>query len=218
MGDTPLEGRKILVIDDQPSIRGILETVLTEAGADVWCASDGTTALALLESANPELILLDLAMPGMSGWQVLETLSASPRTASIPVVLETSAEDFPSFQRARKHGVAAFVSKPFRLAEVVETCRRILEGARPLQGRREAGEATRPVQMRDAEDNLVAIGRLLDMDARGARVELENPLETGRRLTLVTQEGDKVATRQAEVRWVSPVGGRYYHGLVFTSP
>lgn len=215
MGDTPLEGRKILIVDDQPSIRAILETALTEAGADVWCASDGSTALALLETANPELILLDLAMPGMNGWQVLESLSARPRTAGIPVVLETSAEDFPSFQRARKHGVAAFVSKPFRLAEVVETCRRILEGARPLQGRREGGEATPPIQMRDADDNLVAIGRLIDMDARGARVELETALETGRRLTLVTQEDDKVATRQAEVRWVSPAGGRYHHGLVF---
>jgi CheY-like chemotaxis protein len=215
VGDTPLEGRKILVVDDQPSIRGILETVLTEAGADVWCASDGATALALLETANPELILLDLAMPGMNGWQVLEALSSTPRTAGIPVVLQTSAEDFPSFQRARKHGVAAFVSKPFRLAEVVETCRRILEGARPLQGRREGGEAMPPIQMRDAEDNLVALGRLLDLDARGARVELESPLEPGRRLTLVTQEGDKVATRQAEIRWVSPVGGRYHHGLSF---
>jgi CheY-like chemotaxis protein len=218
VGEAPLEGRRILVVDDQPSIRGILETALTEAGADVWCAGDGSTALAMLESASPELILLDLAMPGMSGWQVLESLSSTPRTAGIPVVLETSAEDFPSFQRARKHGVAAFVSKPFRLAEVVETCRRILEGARPLQGRREGGEAAPPVQMRDAEDNLLALGRLLDVDARGARVELESPLEIGRRIKLVTQEGDKVATRQAEVRWVTPVGGRFQHGLAFTSP
>jgi CheY-like chemotaxis protein len=218
VGDAPLEGRTILVIDDQPSIRGILETALTEAGADVWCAADGSTALAMLESASPELILLDLAMPGMSGWQVLESLSSTARTAGIPVVLETSAEDFPSFQRARKHGVAAFVSKPFRLAEVVETCRRILEGARPLQGRREAGAPTPPIQIRDAEDNLVALGRLLDMDTRGARVELESPLEIGRRIKLVTQEHDKVVTRSAEVRWVTPAGGRFQHGLAFTSP
>ena len=218
MGDAPLEGRKILVVDDQPSIRGILETALTEAGADVWCAADGSSALAMLESASPELILLDLAMPGMNGWQVLESLSSTPRTSGIPVVLETSAEDFPSFQRARKHGVAAFVSKPFRLAEVVETCRRILEGARPLQGRGAGGEPTPPVQMRDAEDNLVALGRLLDMDARGARVELERPLEIGRRVKLVTEEHDKVVTRQAQVRWVTPAGGRFQHGLAFTSP
>ena len=215
MGDTPLAGRRILVVDDQPSIRGILETALSEAGADVWCVADGPTAITLLETADPELILLDLAMPGMNGWQVLEALSGTPRTAGIPVVLETSAEDFPSFERARRHGVAAFVNKPFRLAEVVETCRRILQGARPLQGRHEGGDATPPIQLRDAEDNLIALGWLLNMDARGAQVDLESPLEPGRRLTLVMQDDAQVTTRPAEVRWVKPVGGRYHHGLVF---
>jgi CheY-like chemotaxis protein len=215
VGDTPLAGRKILVVDDQPSIRGILETALSDAGADVWCVPDGPTAITLLETANPELILLDLAMPGMNGWQVLEALSGKPRTAGIPVVLQTSAEDFASFQRARRHGVAAFVSKPFRLAEVVETCRRILQGARPLQGRHEGGEATPPIQLRDAEDNLVALGWLLNMDARGAQVDLESPLEPGRRLTLVMQDEAQVTTRPSEVRWVNPAGGRYHHGLVF---
>jgi len=217
VADLPLHARKILVVDDQSSIRGVLEAALTEAGADVWCVSDGPSALALLETADPELILLDLAMPGMNGWQVLEALSGTPRTASIPVVLETSAEDFPSFQRARRHGVAAFLSKPFRLAEVVETCRRILEGARPLQGRQEPGTATPPVQMRDAEDNLVALGWLLGIDERGAQVDLEAALDPGRRFTLVTQDGAKLTTRQAEVRWVNPVGGRFHHGLAFTS-
>ena len=217
MGDTPLAGRRILVVDDQPSIRGILETALSDAGADVWCVPDGPTAITLLETANPELILLDLAMPGMNGWQVLEALSGKPRTAGIPVVLQTSAEDFPSFQRARQHGVAAFVNKPFRLAEVVETCRRILQGARPLQGRHEGGEATPPIQMRDADDNLVALGWLLNMDARGAQVDLEVPLEPGRRLTLVMQDDAQVTTRPVEVRWVNPVGGRYHHGLVFVT-
>ena len=217
MGDTPLAGRRILVVDDQPSIRGILETALSDAGADVWCVPDGPTAITLLETANPELILLDLAMPGMNGWQVLETLAGQPRTAGIPVVLQTSAEDFPSFQRARRHGVAAFVNKPFRLAEVVETCRRILQGARPLQGRHEGGEATPPIQMRDADDNLVALGWLLNMDARGAQVDLENPLEPGRRLTLVMQDDAQVTTRLVEVRWVNPVGGRHHHGLVFVA-
>ena len=217
MGDTPLAGRRILVVDDQPSIRGILETALSEAGADVWSVPDGPTAITLLETANPELILLDLAMPGMSGWQVLEALSGKPRTAGIPVILQTSAEDFPSFQRARRHGVAAFVNKPFRLAEVVETCRRFLQGARPLQGRHEGGDATPPIQMRDAEDNLVALGWLLNMDARGAQVDLESSLEPGRRLTLVMQDGAHITTRAAEVRWVNPVGGRYHHGLVFVT-
>ena len=95
--------------------------------------------------------------------------------------------------------------------------RGILEGARPLQGRHEDGSATPPIQMRDADDNLVALGWLLDMDARGAQVDLEIGLEPGRRLTLVTQDGAQVTTRQAEVRWVTPVGGRFHHGLWFVA-
>ena len=217
MAQRPLHARKILVVDDQASIRDVLETALEEAGADVWCVPDGPAALVLLQSAAPELILLDLAMPGMNGWQVLEALSGTPRTAGIPVVLQTSAEDFPSFQRARQHGVAAFVSKPFRLAEVVETCRRILDGARPLQGRHEPAVPTPPVQMRDAEDNLVAFGWLLGIDERGAQVDLEAPLDVRRRLTLVMEEGDEITTRPAEVRWVKAVAGRFHHGLAFTA-
>jgi len=216
VGDLPLQGRRIMVVDDQSSIRGILETALTEAGADVWCVADGPAAITLLQSANAELILLDLAMPGMTGWQVLDALSGAPRTAGIPVILETSAEDYPSFQRARKHGVAAFISKPFRLVEVVETCRRILEGARPLQGRHEDREATPPIQMRDDEDNLLALGWLLNIDSRGAQVDLEMPLEIGRQLKLVTQETGQLVARKAEVRWVSLVGGRHHHGLSFS--
>jgi hypothetical protein len=69
--------------------------------------------------------------------------------------------------------------------------------------------------MRDADDNLVALGWLLNMDARGAQVDLEIALEPGRRLTLVTQDGAQVNTRPAEVRWVNAVGGRFHHGLVF---
>src|SRR5262249_31073716 len=84
-----------------------------------------------------------------------------------------------SYQRARRHGIAAFVSKPFRLAEVVETCRRILEGARPLQGRAEATETTPPVQIRDEANVPLVRGWLIDVDERGARGDLGTPREAG---------------------------------------
>src|SRR5687768_13114905 len=93
----PLSGRRILVVDDQPSILDILQEVLRDAGADVDVAVDGPGALRLLQTRLPDLILLDLAMPGMDGWRVLDALQASPQTAGIPVALETSAEDYQSF-------------------------------------------------------------------------------------------------------------------------
>lgn len=209
----PLQRRRILIVDDQPSIRGVLEVALSEAGAEVWSAPDGATALASLDTALPDLILLDLAMPRMSGWQVIERLRASPRTAPTPVVLQTSAADYASFDRARRQGVAAFISKPFRLSEVVETCRRILDGARPLQGRGEPAETGPRVQVRDLQGNLLAIGRLLDRAPGGAQGELETTLSLSQRVVLTFSDETGLTSLEAEVRWITRVGTRYHHGF-----
>ena len=213
MADLPLARRRILVVDDQASIRSVLEIALAEAGADVRTAPDGPSALELVRIHPPELILLDLAMPGMTGWQVLESLQAARATASIPVVLQTSAEDYPSFDRAKKLGVAAFVNKPFRLAEVVETCRRILEGARPLQGRLEPPPVIPTVEVRDASGELAGRGVLIDRSPEGAQVDLDRPLVVGQRVTLSVQERSRATTEATVVRWVTKVEGRYHHGL-----
>lgn len=213
MADLPLSRRRILVVDDQASIRSVLEIALGEAGADVRTAPDGAAALELVRIHPPDLILLDLAMPGMTGWQVLESLQAASRTASIPVVLQTSAEDYPSFERAKKLRVAAFVNKPFRLAEVVETCRRILEGARPLQGRLEPPPVIPTVEVRNANGELAGRGTLIDRSADGAQVDLDRPLVVGQRVTLSVQERSQATTQTTVVRWVTKVEGRYHHGL-----
>lgn len=216
MADLPLSKCRILVVDDQSSIRGLLHVALTEAGADVSTAASGSDAIVMVGVAPPDLILLDLAMPGMTGWQVLEALKASRKTASIPVVLQTSAEDFASFDKARKLAVAAFVSKPFRLSEVVETCRRILGGARPLQGRSQPAPQEPRVELRDAAERVLCVGTLMDMATRGAQVDLEKPLAVGQRLTLVVHEGEhKGSHHDAEVRWITQIDGRYQHGLRF---
>ncbi|HET7293669.1 MAG TPA: response regulator [Vicinamibacteria bacterium] len=211
----PLASRRILIVDDQPSIRGVLQVALEEAGADVWTAGDGPSALLLLESSVPDVILLDLEMPNMDGWAVIEALRAAPRTAHIPVVLVTGTKDYRSFTRARGLGIAAFVSKPFRLNEVVETGRRILDGARPLQGRVEREAEGPAVQVRESTGALVGIGKLLDLDARGAQVDFERPLATGQLVTLLFAESGGSEARQAEVRWVRKVGEGFHHGFRF---
>lgn len=208
----PLSGQRILIIDDQPSIRGVLQVALEEAGADVWTAGDGPSAMLLLESALPDLVLLDHSMPGMDGWAVIESLRASSRTATIPVVLVTSAKDFSSFELARRLGVAAFVSKPFRLHEVIETAGRILRGARPLQGRAAHDDEGPFVQIREPAGTLVGVGRLVDLDEKGAQVEFDRPLDSGARCELVLAEaGARVLV--AEVRWVRKVGDSFHHGV-----
>lgn len=200
------------MIDDQPSIRGVIQVALEEAGADVWTAGDGPSAMLLLESSTPDLVLLDQAMPGMDGWAVIESLRASKRTAAIPIVLVTTARDLSSFELARNLGVAAFVSKPFRLNEVIQTSRRILEGARPLQGRKERDAEGPSVQIRDPAGALIGMGRLLDLDGKGAQVEFDRTLPSGARFELVLSEGG-ARTLSGEIRWVRKAGDSFHHGL-----
>lgn len=209
----PLASKRILVVEDQRSIRALLEAALRDAGAQVESTESGAAALQSAQARPPDIILLDLAMPGMDGWKVLETLKANPRTARVPVVIETSAEDLQSFDRARERGVAAFLSKPFRLSDVVETCRRVLMGARPLQGTPARGEEAPPAQIRDMQGRLLAIGRLLDFGPKGAQVDLEKPLTPTQQVNITFQGEGGLVTRGAEVRWVTSADGRFFHGL-----
>jgi two-component system OmpR family response regulator len=201
------------VVDDQPAIRTLLEAGLGDAGAQVWTAAEGASALQLLASLEPELILLDLSMPGLTGWDVLESLRGEGRHGGVPVILQTSADDFDSFDRAKRLGVAAFISKPFRLGEVVETCRRVLDGAVPLQGRAARGGGLPLVLLRDAEGTLLSTGRLVDLAPRGAQVDIDRPLRPGQRVILTVDVPDGPLECAAEVRWVAQGGGGFQHGL-----
>jgi CheY-like chemotaxis protein len=209
----PLAGRRILVVDDQRSIRGVLQVALAQAGAEVTTADDGASALRLVQTSPPELILLDLIMPEMDGWGVIRALSASPATAGIPVVLETSAEDFASFDRAKREGVAAFVAKPFRLGEVIETCRRVLAGARPLQAADPADPGQDQVQICGADGTPLATGVLVELGAHGAQVACEMAFDLGQRVRLLFGGGAGPVAYTGEVRWVSRMGQRYHLGL-----
>jgi CheY-like chemotaxis protein len=212
---TPLAARHILIVDDQDSIRSVLRTALTEAGAEVLEAGGGADGIDLATRQIPDLILLDIAMPGMNGWQVLEALRGVPETAGIPVVLETSSGDFPSYEQARRHSVAAFISKPFRLVDVVETCRRVLGGARPLMGREPQDAPPASVQVRDAQERLLAVGTLVDADGGGAQIDIDTALGQGQQVVVTVLGPAGPERHQAEVRWISSDGRRFVHGLRF---
>lgn len=212
----PLAGRRILIVDDHATVRGVLELALSQSGAETATADDGTSALECIERKTPDLILLDLVMPKMDGWEVLDQLARRPQTAPIPVILQTSAEDFPSFERARQVGVAAFISKPFRLNEVVETCRKVLEGARPLLGM-PARLANQPsVQVREPDGPIIAMGTLLDLDDEGAQIEIASPLPLGHVVAITLPQKGGPQELSAEVRWITNLNDRYQHGLLFS--
>jgi two-component system response regulator (stage 0 sporulation protein F) len=210
----PLSGRKILVADDQPTVRAVLEEILTQAGAETWMAEDGQVVLQLIEKDSPDLIMLDLRMPGMDGWAVLDHLGSRSETRRIPVILETVAGDLESFEKAKRHGVAAFISKPFRLNEVVEMCRRVLEGARPFQGTAARADSMARLDVRTPGGNLLTSGTLLQRESNGALGELSYPLTLGENVMLIFPDGERI---KAEVRWISLVGERYCHGFMLST-
>lgn len=124
---TPIEvpSRGILVVDDDRAIREALAELLVEEGYRVWSAGDGQQALMKVFLHWPDLILLDLMMPVMSGWQFLATRSEYPRLARIPVVVLSA---FDVFDR-RMDEATAVHPKPFQVEDVLESIHR-LAGAR----------------------------------------------------------------------------------------
>jgi two-component system KDP operon response regulator KdpE len=109
------------VVEDDPAIRRLLEALLASAGHQVIAAVDGAEALTLADELRPAAILLDLVLPGMSGWDVLERLSAA---GGPPVVVLTA--DAAAVPRAREAGAAAAILKPFDIDEVLEVTGRLI--------------------------------------------------------------------------------------------
>jgi CheY-like chemotaxis protein len=108
----------VLVIEDDPSVRGLLDTLLTSEGYTVSTASDGVAGLSRAVEAAPALILLDLVMPDLGGMRVLEELGANPALAGIPVLVLTGRlEAIPALEE--QLGRERVVPKPFDVADLL---------------------------------------------------------------------------------------------------
>jgi CheY-like chemotaxis protein len=116
-----LKGR-ILVVDDEPDLVVIINRMLRQEGHECVSALSGAAALDIVARQAVDVILLDLAMPNMTGWEVFEQLQQDPTLRKIPVILVTVWGDIETRKRAMKLGVSEFVSKPFTKREL---CARI---------------------------------------------------------------------------------------------
>ena len=108
----------ILVVDDEPENLELLEAILASAGHTVRKAADGQEALRAVDEEPPELILLDLVMPGLSGFEVCEMLRGQPRTARIPVIIVTGFDQFGTKERILALGAEDYLTKPILPADV----------------------------------------------------------------------------------------------------
>jgi DNA-binding response OmpR family regulator len=127
----PQAAKRVLVVDDEATVRFLLSRVLTHAGYSVEVATDGESALERVQAGPPDLVVLDLMMPGLDGWGVLERLKAMP--APPPVLIVSAHGDSETPRRAAEAGAAGYMTKPFALKQLVDTCGRLIAG-RPLSG------------------------------------------------------------------------------------
>lgn len=131
-GDGTLEPT-ILIIEDDPLAAKILERQLSVDRYQVRVAHNGLDGLRICRAEPPDLVLLDLMLPGVDGFEVLSQLRADPRTADIPVAIVSAKTDLADQEMARRMGANAYLTKPFKLAELLEVVRSLLSGgpARP---------------------------------------------------------------------------------------
>jgi DNA-binding response OmpR family regulator len=116
---------RILVVDDDPVILRLIEVNLDLEGFEVVTASRGEDAIAKARDTNPDLILLDLMMPEMSGWEIAERIQSDSATAGIPLVFLSARTQDEDRRRGEELGVAGYVTKPFDPAELVATIRKL---------------------------------------------------------------------------------------------
>jgi len=129
--DSPLPplGRKnlVLIVDDMPDNLQVLAGHLVDAGCEILAASNGPRALALVRNRRPDLILLDIMMPDMDGFEVCRILKADPESADIPIIFITARTETDDIVHGFKLGAVDYVTKPFKPAELIARVRTHLE-------------------------------------------------------------------------------------------
>lgn len=118
----------VLVVDGQQETLGMLTRTLELEGYDVAVATDGNSALALLEEHKPDLIVLDIVMPELDGFQVLNLIR---QRSKVPIIMLTGKRELTSVHRALNLGADDYVSKPFSTHEVVARVKAKLRRAKP---------------------------------------------------------------------------------------
>ena len=123
--------RKVLVVDDTRNVQVLLTDFLTGQDFDVLTASDGREALDVVRESNPDLILLDIMMPNMDGYQFISHLR---RTSSIPVIMITAKQQEADVIHGFDLGADDYITKPFRMRELLVRMRAVLRRAGPREG------------------------------------------------------------------------------------
>ncbi|MGP1386247.1 MAG: response regulator [Thainema sp.] len=120
--------RTVLVVDDSNTVREMIADLLGKVGIKVLEASDGAEAKQKIEASPPDLVVMDIVMPNMNGYELCRWVKSNRTTQDIPVVICSSkGEEFDRYW-GMKQGADAYIAKPFRPDEMVETVKQLLRG------------------------------------------------------------------------------------------
>ena len=119
--------KKILIVDDEDDILHFLDLVLREKGYEVETATGGQEALTKAQLMRPDLVLLDIMMPQMDGWEVLKLLRVDEETATIPVAMLSARTEARDRVQGLQEGAIDYICKPFSPDELAARVRRVLE-------------------------------------------------------------------------------------------
>ncbi|MCH7843491.1 MAG: response regulator [Chloroflexi bacterium] len=109
---------KILVVEDEPSLQKLLQYQLSKIGHEIRVAGDGEQALAMVRSERPDLVLLDVMLPVMGGFQVLRKLQEDKNTKSIPVIMLSAKGQQHDIAAGLNQGVFDYITKPFNIPDL----------------------------------------------------------------------------------------------------
>jgi DNA-binding response OmpR family regulator len=118
-----MERIKVLLADDEEDIKTVVKFYLESRGYEVLTAFDGLDAISICESEKPDLLLLDVMMPVMSGFEVARKLKANPETAGIPIIMLSAASQSDSIKEGLEAGARDYIVKPFEPSKLEELIR-----------------------------------------------------------------------------------------------
>lgn len=110
---------RILIVDDDVTITELMKALVKMEGHEPTTVNDSLQALEVAQSVNPDLITLDLMMPGLTGFELCELMKNDPRFAHVPIVIVSARDDAESKERARKAGATDYLTKPFGVDDFI---------------------------------------------------------------------------------------------------
>jgi DNA-binding response OmpR family regulator len=120
--------RHVLLIEDEPHISEAIRYILARDGWAVSTHADGTDAVEVVRATSPDILVLDVMLPGRTGFDILIELRADPRFANLPVLVLTAKGQEREREAAERAGASRFMSKPFSNADIVDSVRALADG------------------------------------------------------------------------------------------